>query len=173
MIDIQFDGQKKNENVIAVYRVSPLRYSRDIIIMMILLLLPILITIFTGIKSYTLMMFVIFLAPLLTSLFRTWYLWRNNMFIITNVRVIALTQDGFFDRKLRESYLESICQVTANVKGFLHTTFDFGKVLVQTEAEMWLEDIEKPYEAKDAIFTAIRDYKKQGNETKLHFVDDD
>jgi hypothetical protein len=173
MIDIQFDGQKKNESVVGVYRISPLHYIKSIIVLMILILLPILITIFGGIKSYTTLLFVICLAIFFTNLFRTWYLWHNNLFIITNVRVIALTQEGFFDRKLRESYLESICLVTASIKGFLHTTFDFGKVLVQTEAEMWLEDIEKPYEAKDAIFNAIRDFKKNGNETKLNLVDDD
>lgn len=140
--------------------------------MILLLVAPLVITIFWSIQSYTFTLFVVCSILLLLTMFRTWYLWHNNLFLVTNVRVIALTQEGFFNRKLRESYLESICQVTATVKGFMHTTFNFGKVLVQTEAEMWLEDIERPYQAKDAIFTAIREYKKEGNKSKLIFSED-
>ena len=172
MIDIQFDGQKKNEEVVAVYRISVLHYFRSILLMILLLIIPVTLTVFWGLQSYTPILFIICLALLLSNMFRTWYLWHNSLFLVTNVRVIALTQEGFFNRKLRESYLESICQVTATVKGFMHTTFNFGKVLVQTEAEMWLEDIERPYQAKDAIFTAIREYKKEGNKSKLIFSDD-
>lgn len=166
MIDIQFDGQKKNEKVVAVYHINILHFIRSILIAMLCVIIPVLITIFFGVHSFTIMLYVIFIGLFFTHLFRIWYLWRNNMFLITNIRVIALTQEGFFDRKLRESYLESICLVNAYVKGVLHTTFNYGRVLVQTEAEMWLDDVERPYEVKDAIFSAIRDFKTSGNQPK-------
>jgi len=102
---------------------------------------------------------------------RTWFLWSNNIFLVTNIRVIALVQEAIFKRKFREAYLDDVCQVEAVVNGLSRSIFNYGEVLVQTEAEMWLNCIERPYEAKQTIFEALEVRKRHKNHP-IHLIED-
>ena len=86
--------------------------------------------------------------------------WKNNLWCITNVRVVD--ESGFFSRYSKESPLDKINNVEydQNIWGRI---MGFGSVDIQTAAELGettYELIQNPQLLKDTITHAQEDYKK-------------
>lgn len=58
-----------------------------------------------------------------------------DVWIITNERIIAIEQKGFFARVIAEQRLFRIQDVTSELKGVLPTMLNYGNVHVQTAGE--------------------------------------
>lgn len=58
-----------------------------------------------------------------------------DIWIITTHRVIDIEQHGLFGRTTSELLLDRVQDVSSEVKGFIHTIFDYGNVHVQTAGE--------------------------------------
>lgn len=67
-----------------------------------------------------------------------------NVYIITDQRLVDISQESFFNRKISELHLHQIQDVNAQVKGVIATFLHFGDVDVQTAGER-----------EDFIFTTI------------------
>jgi len=67
-----------------------------------------------------------------------------NVYIITDQRLVDISQEGFFNRKISELHLRQVQDVNAQVKGIVATFLHFGDVDVQTAGER-----------EDFIFTTI------------------
>jgi hypothetical protein len=147
--------KEKDEVLVAVFRKSMIPYARSYSIGLIIGVIFIVIGSFFSNFTYSVYAFLIGFAATAFMFMQAWYSWNKSLFFITNLRVIALTQKGFFTRIKDESYLADICQSAAQVKGFKQSLFKYGRVLVQTEAELWLEDIEHPEEVKEIIFDEV------------------
>lgn len=158
-----FDRIKKdNETLLSVHRKSLISYSRKTTLSLLILMLICLIgLIFPNWPYFWPLVGVGFLIVTIV-LFRVHYMWKNSMYLITNLRVIALVQKGFFVSEKHEAYFGDVCQVSAKVTGFFQSMFNYGRVLVQTEAELWLEDIEDPYKVNELLFNAIHRKKHDG-----------
>lgn len=74
-------------------------------------------------------LYVLFLV---TSLFIIWVLYRLNMYIVTNERVVDVNQRGLFSHHVSELNIEKIEDVTSEVNGILGHLFDYGTVYIQT-----------------------------------------
>lgn len=159
MLEIEFDGQKEGEEVLALFHKHPMVFGRDILIALALLAIIVISLINFGFSSTTSWAIFICLPLSILFLIRFYYLWSNNLFLITNTRIIAMVQKGFFSRRLEESYLDDICQVNARVYGFVHSWLDYGNVEIQTEGLQTLEDVEHPYDVKNAAYNVIRKFK--------------
>lgn len=170
MLDIKFEGQKPNEDVVALFHKSHWSYLKSYFLSIFLIILPIVVYLISHSAQISVLFFIVCWASAIFSIGRIWYLWTNNIYLVTNIRVIALMQNGIFDRKFQESYLDSVCQVVANIKGMTRSMLDFGDVLVQTEAEMWLIDVEHPNVAKNAIFEALENHRKLSGSNKSDIV---
>ncbi len=160
MLDIQFEGQKEGEEVFALFHKSLWSHLKTLIWTPIFIGGVIWSVVSFGFSAPTSVALAIAVIGLLYSIGRPVYLWANNLYLVTNLRIIALEQNGFLDRSLSESYLDDVCQVTANVRGPVAAMFGFGNVLVQTEAELWLKQVESPYDVKHAIFQAVEERKR-------------
>src|SRR3989338_6513153 len=55
-----------------------------------------------------------------------------NVQIITNQRIVDITQDSLIHHTISELHLSNIEDVTAEVKGLFGTFLDYGNVYVQT-----------------------------------------
>lgn len=64
--------------------------------------------------------------------FTSYYL---DTWIITTERIISVDQDGLFSRTSSELHLASVQDVTSEVRGILHTFFNYGDMYVQTAGE--------------------------------------
>lgn len=74
----------------------------------------------------------IYLLFLVTSLFIIWVLYYLNMYVVTNERIVDVSQQGLFNHTISELNMEKIEDVTSEVKGILGHIFDYGTVYIQT-----------------------------------------
>jgi uncharacterized membrane protein YdbT with pleckstrin-like domain len=85
--------------------------------------------------------------------------WKNNLWAVTNMRVID--ESGFFTRYSKESPLGKINNVEYS-QGVLGRMFGYGNVEIQTAAELGDTQytmIQEPKLLKDTITHAQEDYK--------------
>lgn len=67
--------------------------------------------------------------------FQTFIDYWLDVFIVTDKRVLDIEQSGLFSRTVSELRMYRIQDVTAEVKGFIHTIFDYGNIHIQTAGE--------------------------------------
>lgn len=108
-----------------------------------------------------------------------------DVFILTDKRILDIEQGGLFSRTVSELRLYRTQDVTAEVKGILHTLLDYGDVYVQTAGEQerfhvrniphpnnvaklileWSEE-----DRKDHLEEAVEDFGMADNDgTNSHF----
>ena len=58
-----------------------------------------------------------------------------DAFILSDKRILDIDQKGLFNRTVSELRLYRIQDVTAEIKGMLHTFLDYGEITVQTAGE--------------------------------------
>ena len=127
-----FPGQQPDEKILLVTRRHWFILLRDVVIVLALALLPMFLpdTPFMNLLQAVLFMFL--LAALLTIL----VLYYLNMQVVTNVRIVDITQKNLLNHEVSELRLERVQDVTAEIKGIFGTLLNFGHVYVQTAGEM-------------------------------------
>jgi hypothetical protein len=140
-----FPGQQENEQVSLIIRQHPVVIAGQMLFS--LLFLGIYIGIIILLKSYLptdldpLYIRMInlgkdlYLLFLLLGTFIAWVIYYLNVQIVTNQRVVDITQDGLLNHTVSELDLTHIEDVTTEVKGLLRTMINYGDVFVQTAAE--------------------------------------
>ena len=96
-----------------------------------------------------------------------------DVLVISDKRILDIDQSGLFGRTVSELRLYRTQDVTAEIKGFWHTIFDYGDVYVQTAAEVerfHMEDIPHPNQVSKMILElAEQDRKEHLEETVEEF----
>ena len=67
--------------------------------------------------------------------FIKWTDYYLDVFILTDRRVIYITQKGLFSRRIATSRLDRVQDVSAEVTGMMPTFLNYGDVHVQTAGE--------------------------------------
>lgn len=62
---------------------------------------------------------------------RIYMMWYHDALLITNVSLIDIYWNGFFDRSSTRLEYQNIEGVTQEIKGFLRTIFNYGDVTIQ------------------------------------------
>jgi len=73
--------------------------------------------------------YTLFLTLVLFLFFVFYYL---NIQIITNIRIVDITQVGLFSHTLSELHIDKIEDATSQSNGILGTLFNYGDVFIQT-----------------------------------------
>jgi len=115
---------------------------------------------------FFLSLFLLILWTVIFFIVTNYYL---DYWIVTNERTIQTELRGLFSRVLSDVNHDRIQDITVDVKGFLPTIFHFGDLHIQTAGEFRefvFRQIPDPYETKDIIFKAQREFlekmKKNG-----------
>ncbi len=77
----------------------------------------------------------VYLMFLVLGLLILWTMYYLNVQIITNERIVDITQTSLLHHTISELHLSRIEDVTAEVKGLLPTFLDYGNVYIQTAGE--------------------------------------
>lgn len=77
----------------------------------------------------------VYLMFLILGLLILWIMYYLNMQIVTNERIVDITQKSLIHHTISELHLNNIEDVTAEVKGITGTFLNYGNVYVQTAAE--------------------------------------
>ncbi len=78
----------------------------------------------------------VYLMFLLAGLFSIWILYYLNYQIVTNERIVDVTQKNLLYHTTSELHLSKLQDVTAEIRGVLGNLFNYGNVYVQTAGEM-------------------------------------
>ncbi len=77
----------------------------------------------------------VYLMFLILGLLIMWVMYYLNVQIITNQRIVDITQTSLIHHTVSELHLSRIEDVTADVKGLFGTLLDYGNVYIQTAGE--------------------------------------
>jgi hypothetical protein len=72
---------------------------------------------------------------LLLGLLIVWIMYYLNVQIVTNERVVDITQTSLLHHTISELHLSNLQDVTGEVKGFFPTFLNYGDVFLQTAGE--------------------------------------
>jgi len=160
MKEFTFDGQRADESVEEVVKNHPFVLFLPGLKCIFILLIPVAVLLFMG--ASTTFAFVTFISLLATfGIFgKAYYEYSASVLIITNIRIIYLDQNGLFKRKIVETNLEKIQDVSSDTSGVMRATFNFGDLIVRTAgsgkgSEIIIKNISSPYQVQQAITKRI------------------
>jgi uncharacterized membrane protein YdbT with pleckstrin-like domain len=78
---------------------------------------------------------ICFLMFLTLGLFIIFTLYYLNMYVITDQRIVNISQTGILHHRVSELHLDQIQDVTAEIHGLPENVFDYGDVYIQTAGE--------------------------------------
>lgn len=155
MTSFQFHGQRENEEVISAIKNHPF-----------VLFWPGLKTLFflvLGIVTFAMIggqiggvVLVIMIIIALGIFFRAIYCYIQSVFVLTNQRIINVTQDGMLKRNITETEISRIQDVSSKTTGFFKLMLKFGDLVIRTAGagvggEIVVQNIAQPYEVQQKI----------------------
>ncbi|MBT3539071.1 PH domain-containing protein [Candidatus Parcubacteria bacterium] len=99
-------------------------------------------------------LFALLILGSLFVFFRTYFLWKKNVFFITTHRLIDIEQGGFFHRVVSEIPYDQVEDVSGKVKGMFGTLFRYGNVRVQTgngKIKIIVPNVKRPLQLQQQI----------------------
>ncbi|HSX36541.1 MAG TPA: PH domain-containing protein, partial [Patescibacteria group bacterium] len=88
----------------------------------------------------------------------SWTTWFFSVFIITNQRLIQITQKGFFHRSVIDMRLNQIQMVNYEISGLQETLLGFGTIMMQTYVgDLVIHDIHHPAKIQKKILEILRE----------------
>lgn len=92
------------------------------------------------------------------TLFHIWTDYYLDVWVITSERLIAIEQNGLFNRSIGSFRLERLQDINIEINGILATIFNYGNIEAQTasgsEAEFRTEGLPDPRSIKAIIIAA-------------------
>lgn len=157
-IEKYFEDQLDEEEVLFVFRKHPIVMRKGLVIAMIAIMLgtiPSLIKpeynyLFGGLAAGFVLAGLVF-AP-------SWISWHYSVFIVTDQRLIQMTQKGFWSRSVVDIGLNQIQMVNYEVAGFQETVLGFGTIMMQTfVGDLIIHDVHHPAKIQQRILTILRE----------------
>ena len=161
-----FDDQFDDEDVLFVFRKHPIVMRKGLIIGLAAWLIG---PTYTLILTYTspdnLPSMQFFGLSLLLSillgmliLFPSWIGWYYSVFIVTDQRLVQITQRGLFHRSVVDIGLSKIQSTNYEIKGLQATLLSFGTIVIQTYmGDLVIHEVHKPVEVIRKINEILRD----------------
>ena len=155
-----FADQMDDEEVLYVFRKHPIVMRKGLVIGMLIILLstvPVAIkpTLgfgwFFGSIGIGLVVALIFFAP-------SWISWYYSIFILSDQRLIQITQKGLFNKAVVDMQLSQIQMVNYQIAGLQETMLGFGTLVMQTYmGDLVIHDVHHPAKTQKKILEVLRD----------------
>lgn len=108
-------------------------------------------------------------AVLFIPAFIAWYF---SVFIVTDQRLIQITQKGMFHRSVVDLGLSQIQMVNYEVSGLQETVLGFGTIMIQTfMGDLTIHDVHHPARTQKKLLTILREQGVTASAGQLN-VDD-
>lgn len=161
-----FADQMDDENVLFVFRKHPIVMRKGLIIGLVALLIGPLYTLaltYAHPDNYPSVQFF-FMSLLISAIFGailyfpSWIGWFYSVFIVTDQRLIQITQKGLFHRSVVDIGLSQIQMVNYEVAGLQETLLGFGTIMMQTYlGDLIIHDIHHPAKIQKKLLGILRD----------------
>jgi hypothetical protein len=92
-----------------------------------------------------------------------WTAWFFSLFIMTDQRLIQITQKGLFHRSVVDIGLSQIQMVNYEVSGLQETLLGFGTIMMQTYlGDLVIHDVHHPAKIQKKLLGILRDHGAPG-----------
>lgn len=167
MADKYFDDQFDDEEVLFVFRKHPVVMRKGLILAMFGPLIGVLPATFKPELGFA-WFFGGLLAGIVLGILcyvPYWISWHFSVFVVTDQRLIQITQKGLFNRSVVDMGLNQIQMVNYQVAGLQETLLGFGTIMMQTMVgDLVIHDIHHPAKIQKRILQVLREY---GNVTAV------
>jgi hypothetical protein len=153
-----FADQFEDEEVLYVFRKHPIVMRKGLIIGMLAILFgtvpalfdPQYSVYFIGLLSGMAVGGLIFLP--------SWVTWHFSVFIVTDKRLIQITQKGFFSRTVIDMGLSQIQMVNYQIAGLQETLLGFGTIMMQTfVGDLVIHEVPHPAKIQKRLLEILRE----------------
>lgn len=153
-----FEDQFDDEELLFVFHKHPIVMRKGLVLSMLALLLgtvPSLIKpeysyLFGGLGAGFILGGLIFLP--------SWISWHYSVFIVTDQRLIQITQKGLWNRSVVDIGLNQIQMVNYQIGGFNETLLGFGTIMMQTfVGDLIIHDVHHPAKIQKKLLGILRD----------------
>lgn len=161
-----FADQMDDENVLYVFRKHPVVMRKGLVIGLGALLIGPLYTLaltyarpnnYPSISFFFMSLLISFGIGLILY-FPSWISWFYSVFIVTDQRLIQITQKGLFHRSVVDIGLSQIQMVNYEVAGLQETLLGFGTIMMQTYlGDLIIHDIHHPAKIQKKLLGILRD----------------
>jgi hypothetical protein len=153
-----FEDQFDDEEVLLVFRKHPVVMRKGFIAAMLILLLGSVPSLFNPTYStYFIGMACAIVVGGLVML-PSWISWHFSVFIVTDQRLIQITQKGLFNRSVIDMRLNQIQMINYQVAGLQETMLGFGTIMMQTfVGDLVIHDIHHPAAIQKKLLEILRE----------------
>jgi uncharacterized membrane protein YdbT with pleckstrin-like domain len=181
MDEYTFRGQREDETVIVVTHSHPWALVRPgLWVSLGLIIIALMFVWFQASPPTVWTMLILGPICLIYGLY-AWFMWWNTMYLLTNQRVIAITQRGLWSRRIEDYSLDKIQSVASEISGLAGTMLNFGAVLlaiIGMKDQVNLSFVEDPRSLQEKILAAIKgqeqvtinEYHQPKNQPKKHRI---
>jgi len=154
MEEIEFDNQRPNEKAILLKKRHPWVLWKSGLFLLILVIAVLLSYLIFGASKISVIVTIVAALVVIYHLVTRFFVYNNDIFIVTDQRVINIDQSGFFARRVSEAELENIQNVTYEIKGPVRSMLNFGDIIIATAGNtigLTLRNVENPHFIQEKI----------------------
>jgi hypothetical protein len=158
MADKYFEDQFEDEEVLFVFRKHPIVMRRGLIFGMLAVLLGTVPSLFK--PEYSVYFIGLGCGIVLGALVMLpgWISWWFSVFIMTDQRLIQITQRGLFHRSVIDMRLNQIQMINYEVSGLQETLLGFGTIMMQTYVgDLVIHEIHHPAAIQKKLLEIMRE----------------
>lgn len=168
MAEKYFEDQFDDEEVLFVFRKHPIVMRRGLIIAMLAVLLGTVPSLFNPTYSTYLVGVACGMGVGALLMLPSWITWHFSVFIITDQRLIQITQKGLFNRSVIDMRLNQIQMVNYQVAGLQQTLLGFGTIMMQTfVGDLVIHEVHHPAAIQKKILEILRDQGVNASATPM------
>lgn len=158
MAEKYFADQFDDEEVLLVFRKHPVVMRRGFIIAMLVLLLGSVPSLFNPTYTTYFVGMAAAIALGILVMLPSWIGWYFSVFIVTDQRLIQITQKGLFNRSVIDMRLNQIQMVNYQIAGLQETLLGFGTIMMQTfVGDLVIHEIHHPAKIQKKLLEILRD----------------
>lgn len=160
-----FEDQFDDETVLYLFRKHPIVMRKGLIISSVAVLVgPVYTLALTYLKPNDPPTMTFFFLSILGSMvlsailfLPSWMSWHFSVFIVTDQRLIQITQKGFFSRSVVDMGLRQIQMVNYEVAGLNETLLGFGTIMMQTMVgDLVIHEVHHPAKIQKKLLEILR-----------------
>ncbi len=159
---LTFRGQREDEEVLLLIHHHPWALAkRGLIIALGLVVIGLALTFFQLSRPSAWVLLIIGPLTILYALYG-WFIWWNNHYLLTNERVIIISQRNLWARRIEDYGLEKIQSVASETPSIAGNLLNFGTValaVIGIKDPVSLPFVEDAYEIQGKIIEAIKKYE--------------
>jgi hypothetical protein len=153
-----FADQFDDEEVLFVFRKHPIVMRKGLILGMLAILLGTVPALFDPRYSTYFIGLAIGIVVGMLLFFPSWVTWHFSVFIVTDKRLIQITQKGFWNRSVVDMGLNQIQMVNYQVSGLQETLLGFGTIMMQTfVGDLVIHEIHHPEKIQKKLLEILRE----------------